>query len=303
MASRFIPNTTASLLTLDNTGDLLQAALRDIVTNHPPKKAYPEETLHGLWAGPTGISYLFLHISAYNPRLIVEGHAPLEWAREYLKGSRGELVMKTPRCGFNCEKTSFEAVRAAVTKDLGHVQEFLSNINQVINLDFPDEMLYGRAGVLYMLRMIRHWVPNSAPLVERAIVMLTEKIMSNMENWRWHGKRYFGAVHGDIGIVTQLVLTTPPLAPQLRSKLEELLSTQLPDGNWPSSDGTDDPPLVQFCYGVPGFLFSLFSLRVFYPDLEGKIEAAIQKGRECVWDKGILRKEPSICHGLLGNAL
>jgi len=126
-------------------------------------------------------------------------------------------------------------------------------------------------------------------------------------NWEWHGKRYFGAAHGDIGIITQVVLSNPSLAPQLARRLEKLLELQLSDGNWPSSARSlkegKTASLIQWCHGAPGFLYSLQSLRPYFPELQNRIDSAIEKGQSVTWRHGLLTKEPSLCHGIFGNAL
>ncbi|KAI1044487.1 hypothetical protein LB505_006978 [Fusarium chuoi] len=64
---------------------------------------------------------------------------------------------------------------------------------------FPSEIPYGRAGALYMLRMVKHWVPRSESLVESPIKRLTERIMATDDdgrgNWEWHGKSSFFQTH------------------------------------------------------------------------------------------------------------
>lgn len=303
MAARHVANDFPRLLNVSNTGNFLKASLEGIVASYGSRDEYPEDALRGLWSGPTGAAYLFLHVSVAHPKLVISGKPAIWWAREYIKGARGQLKHNPKRCGIWVEKLAFEAVRASISKDMSHVREFLSNMSLVLSGEYPDELLYGRAGALYLLRMIRHWVPNSAPLVERDIVMVTNKIMHSAPSWRLSGHRYLGAVHGDIGIITQIVLTSPPLAPQLEKPLDRLLDMQLPDGNWPSSEGHGGGALVQFCHGAPGFILSLLSLRGYFPALQDKIEMAIKKGRGCIWEQGLLRKEPSLCHGILGNAL
>jgi lantibiotic modifying enzyme len=89
----------------------------------------------------------------------------------------------------------------------------------------------------------------------------------------------------------------------LAEKLEELLAFQLPDGNWPTIAEKTESKLVQWCHGAPGFVLCLLSLRPFFPTLHEKIDAAIERGRACTWEKGLLKKEPSLCHGILSNAL
>jgi hypothetical protein len=303
MELRFIANDFPRLLNISNTGNHLKAALEDIVTNYGPQDEYPIEVLRGVWSGPTGIAYLFLHVSVEHPKLLIAGQTCLSWAKEYIRGNRHHSELKSKGCGIFDERLAFEAVRASVSKDLSHVRNFVSHTSRFLSDEYPEEMLHGRAGTLYLLRMIRHWVPNSAPLVERSIVMVTNKIMEKGPNWTWHGVRYLGSVHGDIGIITQLVITTPPLAPRLEEQLGRLLDQQFPSGNWPSAEGRTNGELVQFCHGAPGFITSLLSLRPFFPSLQDKIDECIKKGRELIWKEGLLRKEPSICHGVLGNAL
>lgn len=303
MEARYIANDFPRLLNISNTGNQLKAALEDIITNYAPQDEYPPQVLQGVWSGPTGIAYLFLHVSVEHPKLTIAGQPAIGWAREYIKGARNLSELKSKGCGIFDEKLAFEAVRASISKDLSHVRAFVSRMSHFLSDEYPEEMLHGRAGTLYLLRMIRHWVPNSAPLVERFIVMVTAKILERGPNWEWKESRYIGAVHGDIGIITQLVVTSPPVASRLEEPLNKLLDMQFSRGNWPTTEGGSNETLIQFCHGAPGFITSLLSLRPYFPGLQGKIDASIQKGREIIWSEGLLRKEPSICHGILGNAL
>lgn len=300
---RHIANDITPLLTVDDSERHLKCALEAIVTKLPPKQDYSGDKPSGFWAGPTGYAYLFLHVSSLQPRLEVAGHHAAIWASRYMQGARGHVQLDTGRCGIASEKLAYEAVRACISRNLADVEIFVSNIHAILAGDAPDEILFGRAGTLYMLRMIRHWVPGSDALLEPAVRSITGSIMAHGPIWTWHGTPYLGAVHGDIGIVTQLVLTTPSLAGQLEGKLDQLLGMQHASGNWPSSAGRTDSTLVQFCHGAPGFLHSLLSLRPYFPGLQHKIDTAIEKGRQCTWREGLLRKEPSICHGAFGNAL
>lgn len=304
MEPRYIANDFSALLTLDGPERHLKQALEDIVTQRPPSKSYLDERLSGLWAGPTGFAYLFLRVSKQQPQLEINGHFALTWAKRYMAGHRGQLSITSSRCGIVCEKLAFEAVQACITQDLGYVREFLSSIPHVVEQeDFPDEILQGRAGTLYMLRMIREWVPDSEALVEQPIQLVAQAILARGPEWIWYGRRYLGAIHGDIGIVVQLVLTTPSVAKQLEEKMAQLLAMQLPDGNWPIAVGVEGFLQVQFCHGAPGFLFSLAALRPYFPSLQAEIDTAMENGRQCIWKEGLLVKEPSICHGIFGNAL
>ncbi|KAK4096102.1 hypothetical protein N658DRAFT_436818 [Parathielavia hyrcaniae] len=311
MSQRHLKVDLPHLLSVGDTDRYLNAALEDIVTNYPPRSRYPPDALHGLWGGPTGVAYLLLQVSAHRPELIIRGHPAADWARAYIApGSRGHsLRLGSHGCGLSDEKLAYEAVRCAVSADLADVRQLLSSVSQLMAVsddDYPDEMLYGRAGTLYLLRMVRRWVPGSSDLVDPAVAEISNTVLARGPRWRWHGKRYLGAVHGDVGIVTQLVLTSPELAPRLQPAVEKLLGMQREDGNWPSSEesnGHGGKGLVQFCHGATGFVLSLAALRPHFPDLHAEFYAAIRKGRECIWSQGLLKKEPCLCHGIFGNAL
>ena len=105
-------------------------------------------------------------------------------------------------------------------------------------------------------------------------------------------------------------------------------------GNWPSSIPPGKDRLVQFCHGAPGIVTSLVSLRRIYAaaaaaaasrsrrrhhhhdsngDSNGhvntskallrRIDRAIARGRRCIMSRGLLTKEPCLCHGISGNGL
>lgn len=118
-----------------------------------------------------------------------------------------------------------------------------------------------------------------------------------------------GAVHGTMGIITQVVLTDHRWAHKLEAELEKLLSLQLDSGNWPasvpssSSSSRDRDRLVQACHGAPGIIISLLSVRPYFPRLKDKIDRAVSQGRRAVKERGLLTKEPCLCHGISGNAL
>lgn len=112
-----------------------------------------------------------------------------------------------------------------------------------------------------------------------------------------------GAVHGAIGIITQIVLTDSSWAPKLEADLGALLSYQYDSGNWPSSIPPGKDRLVQVCHGAPGVIISLLSIQKYFPKLQSKIDRAIKKGRQAILERGLLTKEPCLCHGISGNAL
>lgn len=62
---------------------------------------------------------------------------------------------------------------------------------------------------------------------------------------------------------------------------------------------------MQWCHGVPGCVISLLIIKKYFPKkpLAGRIQAAIERGQRFIFEKGIISKEPCLCHGITGNAL
>jgi lantibiotic modifying enzyme len=112
-----------------------------------------------------------------------------------------------------------------------------------------------------------------------------------------------GAVHGAIGIITQIILTDAAWAPKLEAELATILTYQYESGNWPSSIPPGRDRLIQVCHGAPGIILSLVSIRQFFPKLHSRIDRAIENGRKAIVERGLLTKEPCLCHGISGNAL
>ena len=169
-----------------------------------------------------------------------------------------------------------------------------------------NEWLYGRAGYLYFLRIVKAQFIGDAEatkLIDNTADSIIRAIMNCARPWTWHGSAYLGAAHGTIGIVTQIVLTNPAWAPELAPELEAFLAYQYDSGNWPSSLPPGQDRLVQVCHGAPGVIISLQSIKQYFPELRDKIDATIAKGKVCIKERGLLTKEPSLCHGISGNAL
>jgi lantibiotic modifying enzyme len=318
MEQRYIANNMPVQALASLPSEFLTTSLEKILKSTPPLQQYTSRQSGGLFSGYTGLAYLFLQLSASYPDLRVLGYDLRFWAEKYIGGSRGDLVLSKGNCGLACEKLAYEAVRACLSGNNDDVVDFLTNIPMLLGPyppvpgdPFSCEIVYGRAGALYMLRMIRHWVPGCESFLNSAVNRLSDMILNTDDdgrgNWEWHGKRYFGAAHGEIGIITQLVLTRPELAPELDHRLQDLLDLQGSNGNWPSSESSmregKENTLVQWCHGAPGFILSLRALRPHFPNLQGEIDDAIAKAQDLVWSRGILIKEPSLCHGLFGNAL
>lgn len=288
----------------------LIASLTKLVTSFPPRNSYNKQDLHGLYSGPTSIAYLFLTLSRLSPNLLIAHRNPEYWCRKYLYDFHPNIPVSPSRCGVANETLAHLAVHAVTSQNGKLVDSFLHFIPAVLADDdghkASNEWLYGRAGALYLLRLIRTYTAPNAK-IDEAIRLVTEKILQEGPPWFWHGKEYLGAVHGSIGIITQIILSEPERAMQLKRLVDELIAAQNPKtGNWPSSNEGGREHLVQFCHGAPGCVISLLAVREhFIHDSEvlGKIDKAVEMGRECIYERGLLVKEPCLCHGATGNAI
>jgi hypothetical protein len=302
----------------------LMASLKRIVNDFPPDTIAAGG---GLYYGPglrsrdrheavaanattVSIAYLFFVLQRIYENLEIEGHPLGVWAALYLQHAQKHMKdypgPDLRRCGVSDDIMAMMAMDAASTRDFDLVKELCDFANVTTDPDATNEWLYGKAGYLYLLRLVKVCFADDVKakeLIDDTADEVIEAIMEAPRPWKWHNKAYVGAVHGSIGIITQIILTDTSWAPKLEAELGALLSYQYESGNWPSSIPPGRDRLVQVCHGAPGVIISLQSIKKYFPKLKDKIEKAIEKGRACILERGLLTKEPCLCHGISGNAL
>lgn len=285
----------------------LIASLERLVRNYPAKDVRPGG---GFYYGPVSIAFLLFALQQFYPDWAVDDVNLGTWFAVYLKQAQDAMKEypgpRNDRCGVSDDIMALVALSAASAKDPDMARELCDYAAVVVEDDACNEWLYGRAGYLYLIRLVKATFMDDKEILDMlddTADEVIEKIMESPRPWKWHGKAYVGAVHGMIGIITQIVLTDPSFAPQLEPELGALLSYQYDSGNWPSSLPPGKDRLVQFCHGAPGVVSSLISIRHHFPNLHARIDRAIKKGREAIVERGLLTKEPCLCHGIAGNAL
>ena len=179
---------------LTDPAQQLSQTLTSLTHSYPPQNTYSSHECHGLYSGPTSIAYLFLHLSRTHPQLKISGHGPLSWAKAYLAGKRSAALVTASKNGVINEELAFYAIHAALTQDHQHVKMLVNSIRAgVLTADRgSDEWLYGRAGCLYLLRLVRSWVQGSDDMVKPIIKDLIQLILSHGPSWPWHSKDYLG---------------------------------------------------------------------------------------------------------------
>ncbi|KAK4550280.1 hypothetical protein LTR36_003247 [Oleoguttula mirabilis] len=286
----------------------LEASLSRLVNDFPPAKIRPGG---GLFKGPVSVAYTFLVLQQLYPDLEIEGHGLGTWSSAYLKQAQDNIQSypgpTVGKCGITDDIMALLAIGAASSKDVDMATNLCDYSAEVLDQDSENEFLYGRAGYLYLLRLVKASFlddQKTRRLITDTQEDVIDAILDSPRPWKWHGKVYIGAVHGAVGIITQIVLTNPTrYAEKLEAELAVLLTYQYDRGNFPSSVPPEKDRLVQVCHGAPGVVVSLLSIREYFPNLREKIDKAVAKGRECILERGLLTKEPCICHGINGNAL
>jgi hypothetical protein len=291
---------------LDYRSELIHS-LTNIVVGSPPRNPWTDtfkKEPQGLWTGPSSIAYLFFWLSRTHPDLTIEGKVPIDWCLAYLDCGSDMHPIAGNGIGVKNEYMVFNAVKAIATNDKSCVEN-LKAAAVAANLEAPaveNEFLSGRAGTLALLRIVRHFIPEASEGLNEVMEPIIKHCLENRP-WAFHNVAYIGAAHGSIGIITQIVLSNPSYALQLEANLIEHLDAQKEDGHWYVRLGLPDTAnLVQFCHGSPGFVLSLTRLRPHFPNLNDRIDKVIELARKNIWEQGILKKEPNLCHGVTGNA-
>jgi lantibiotic modifying enzyme len=234
------------------------------------------------------VAYTFLILQQMYNDLEIEGQLLGTWSAAYLKQAQ-DTIGDYP--GPNVDM-------------VGNLCDYSA---EVLDPETDNEFLYGRGGYLYLLRLVKASFvddPKTLQLITDTQDDVVDAILDSPRPWKWHGKTYVGAIHGAIGIITQVVFTDPKkYAPKVEADLAVLLTYQYETGNWPSTIPPEKDRLVQVCHGAAGVVNSLVCIKKYFPNLEEKITRAIVKGRECVRERGLLTKEPCLCHGMYSRPL
>lgn len=116
--------------------------------------------------------------------------------------------------------------------------------------------------------------------------------------WSWHGKRYLGAAHGAVGILTMIMKACKVLTERgvdasavvrdtklcVEWVMQEVVKSR---GGWPPTlEDEEVDRLVHWCHGPPGAVLCLCTAYELYGD-ERFLDAA-KVASEVVWRKGIV---------------
>ncbi|KAJ5585089.1 uncharacterized protein N7459_004889 [Penicillium hispanicum] len=202
-----------------------------------------------------------------------------------------------------------------------------------------DDMLYGRAGLLWALLNVRAHrydketeralspVMETIPDLIRVIIDAGRQGSNDyidkhgaqdahplMYTWL-PGHYFFGAVHGITGILTILLACRPEEISNYLPEIGDTITTlcklcvanngHLPMALPPFSYGQRSE-FVQLCHGSPGILILLATALKNVPLCQAywspEWDRTIYQATWRIWEEGLLSKGGSLCHGIAGNA-
>ncbi|XP_017144814.1 lanC-like protein 3 homolog [Drosophila miranda] len=290
-----------------------------------------------LYVGDAGVSFMFWklykseHTRPMFPDALEQAVAFMSTAKEKCK----PYLKRSSECfSFVCGNAGIYAVSAAISMAVEDTKTLASDL-AVFKTGIPaslekmhtktgcDGFMVGRAGYLSGCYWLNE-VLGHKEITDEDVISICQMIIASGREYSkirksqtplaylYHGTQYLGAAHGMCGIFHMLLdspwfRTIPISAPKdvlLDIKISIDLFVELQDsvGNFPVSmedllTGRDPQRrLVHWCHGAPGAVYLLAKAYLIFN--EEKYLNAIRLASDLVWNRGVLRKGPGICHGV-----
>ncbi|KAJ8717700.1 hypothetical protein PYW07_005630 [Mythimna separata] len=312
-------------LTLDK--EEVTAQINDHINNITKRLSPSRKNVDGgLYVGVTGVSYMFYYLSK-NPVLSENKSMYLKQALDYLKPALE--VSAGDKTSFLLGDAGTYSLATVLYKETGNessaemLKTYKSLYTQYLNPKFlkcgGDEFFVGRAGylagALWMSRELKTPVFTNEEMYKICdVIVASGKEYSTKHKspcplmYHYYNTQYLGAAHG-MSFILQILLSIPgyltynkTAAQDIKETVEYLASLQTEEGNWPccmEEVGQPDHKLVHWCHGAPGTIYTMAKAYLVYRD-QRYIDAMV-KASDLVWERGLLRKGPGICHGVAGN--
>lgn len=300
--------------------------IKGIVENYVEKILGNKNYSDGdLYVGTSGIAFMFLKLHQ-SQAVETLNQTSLHNAKKFIDHSKNFLRNKPEdSVSFLCGNAGINAVSAIIHKELGNSQAARYDLDQfltgvpvtqkiVFNRHGCDEILFGRAGYLSGIFWLNQNLSQRIPLdtvAEITNIIIEAGIQYSQRNklkipmmWECYGDKYIGAAHG-ISAILHMMLESPMSNDKtqlVKATIDQLLTMQTADGNFPCTledSGKSEHKLVHWCHGAPGVIY-VFA-KAFIVFKEQKYLDSCLKSGELVWQRGLLRKGPGICHGVAGS--
>ncbi|XP_070506494.1 lanC-like protein 3 homolog [Chironomus tepperi] len=295
--------------------NLIGKYVESVLKNTDPRKY--KNFRADLYVGLSGIAFMFLKLSQ-SP--LKDLYPALELAKLYADAAEESLILSGSRKHISLLSgdAGVHVVSAAVNKAIGRspdndIQNLLKGISIFNNPEYlddgQDEMLVGRCGYLmginWLSQQINSEVISSNEMTKLAQIMLDSGRKYSQANnldvplmYQYHGREYLGAAHGISAILFSLLQTDliENDMKDVRETIDKILTLQDSSGNFPSKYNKPDAHLVHWCHGSPGIVYLM--AKAFKIFGEQKYLDSCLKSGDLVWEKGLLKKGPGICHGI-----
>ncbi|TGZ72068.1 hypothetical protein CRM22_002303 [Opisthorchis felineus] len=196
---------------------------------------------------------------------------------------------------------------------------------EVIFQQGSDEYFIGRAGYLAGVAVLRSYTGEQF-IADSTIHSICDAILQSGVNYArahrspcplmyaYYGTEYLGSGHGLIGILFALMLfpsylrSNPAADQAVQQTLLYLISITSPQtGNLPCAmdevgpqrQRPDSDILVHWCHGATGAIMAYARAYLLWKD--ERYLAECRRCAETVWQRGLLKKGPGICHGVAGS--
>lgn len=287
----------------------------------------------GLYLGTAGTAYMFYHLSKI-AAFTDQKRQLLQSALEYIQPSLKVCAEEVNLCdvpAFMLGNCGVYAVASAIYDALGNEKEcvkFRQLYNDAASIckDMfflqagSDELFVGRAGyicgALWMAKQTgRPFKADDIHDVCKVIISSGRYYSNTMQSptplmYAYYNVEYIGAGHGICSILQMLLsvpgylLANPNDAKDVQVTTNYVVTLQDHDGNFPASatvgdTRVQDNELVHWCHGAGGVVYLLAKAFLLWQD--DKYLIACRRVAELIWQKGLLKKGPGLCHGIAGN--
>lgn len=300
-----------------------------------------------IYTGPGGNLWVFWRYYLYNKSIGKDIEKSLNYFRQsyetlyqLIKDNEKEInlnINNTP-ASFFMGVVGFHTMGCIYAKEIKNIELFRIHLKEVLRFEqncylqnSEDELLYGNAGYLYALLLIKQYCESTFQInldsnilnlckelykygkVGKSIYKLKTLIypFPRKGSIRYNPSLYLGGAHGVFGVL-YLMMKSIELIPSknlyeensmiedIKCSLDELLNFQFPSGNFPCEVGDKNDELTHFCHGATGAIHTFAQGFKLFKDNK-YLECIVSAGNH-IWAKGILRKGNGVCHGISGSS-
>ena len=303
-----------------------------------PRSTGQYQRNHSIYTGLGGVAVAFLRVGLHCRDVRGDADAATA-ATGWLQRAHALAVVcavsggREEQCvSFYCGTAGMLAVACVAAHALGHARSRAEHLRALLarapsaETHAEDEILFGKAGWMYCLQFIQRSLGDgvdeaTARKIESSLQRTGEALVARGREvarerglvqkgwplmWECFGDLYLGAAHGAVGCLASLYRSFALLSPASReavdATLAALLATRHASGNLPIKLGSRRDEHIHWCHGAPGLPTLFHAAAEARGDDDGALRAAAERAAEQVWERGLLLKGLSLCHGLAGNA-